>query len=133
MTVTWHVDDLKISHVDPYQITKFCHTLHLSMAMVLWYIKVKVHEYLGMGLNFALDGIVQVLLIAFTTKVITNFPKSITTSCTSLASNHLFTVQEALEAKFLPKEKAHVFTTLWHNPYSSANSHAGIFKPPSPS
>jgi hypothetical protein len=23
MTITWHVDDLKVSHVDPFQITKF--------------------------------------------------------------------------------------------------------------
>ncbi len=27
MTVTWHVDDLKILHVDPFQITKFCQYL----------------------------------------------------------------------------------------------------------
>jgi hypothetical protein len=23
MTITWHVDDLKVLHVDPFQITKF--------------------------------------------------------------------------------------------------------------
>ncbi len=54
----------------------------------------KVHEYLSMDLNFALDGIVQVLMIAYTytTKVILDFPKFITTSCTSPAGDHLFTV-----------------------------------------
>jgi hypothetical protein len=24
MTITWHVDDLKVSHVNPFQITKIC-------------------------------------------------------------------------------------------------------------
>jgi hypothetical protein len=33
-----------------------------------------------MDLNFALDGIIQVSMIAYTTKVISDFPKSITTS-----------------------------------------------------
>jgi hypothetical protein len=56
-----------------------------------------------------LDGIVQVLMIAYTTKVILDFPESITTSCTSPAGDHLFTVKDALEAKFLPKKQAQAF------------------------
>jgi hypothetical protein len=27
MTITWHVDDLKISHVDHFQVAKFCQYL----------------------------------------------------------------------------------------------------------
>ncbi len=79
------------------------------MATALGYIEVKSTNTLGMDLNFALDGIVQVSMIAYTTKVISDFPKSITTSCTSPAGNHFFTVQDALEAKFLPKEQAQAF------------------------
>jgi hypothetical protein len=45
-------------------------------------------------------------MIAYTTKVILDFPESITTSCTS---PDLFTVLDALEAKFLPEEKAQAF------------------------
>ena len=30
MTVTWHVDDLKVSHNDPFEITKFAHYLSLQ-------------------------------------------------------------------------------------------------------
>jgi hypothetical protein len=132
MTITWHVDDLKKSHVDPDQITKFWQYLTSIYGNGLVVHQGKVHEYLGMDLNFALDGIIQVSMIAYTTKVILDFPKSITTSCTSLAGYHLFTLQNASEASFLPKEQAQV-TTLWHNSYSSANAHTGIFKPPSPS
>ncbi len=109
MTVTWRIDDLKISHVDPYLVTKFCQYLTSIYGHGLVVHQGKVHKYLGMDLNFALDGIVQVLMIAYTTKVISDFPESITTSCTSPAINHLFTVWDALEAKFLPKEQAQAF------------------------
>jgi hypothetical protein len=48
-------------------------------------------------------------MIAYTTKVISDFPESITTSSTSPTGNHLFTVQDALEAKFLPKVQEQAF------------------------
>jgi hypothetical protein len=47
MTITWHIDDLKVSHVDPFQITKFAANLATiygngpSMATTLWSIEVK--------------------------------------------------------------------------------------------
>jgi hypothetical protein len=109
MTITWHINDLKISHVEPYQITKFCQYLASIYGNGLVEHQGKVHKYLSMDLNFALDGIVQVLMIAYNTKVTSEFPKSITTSCTSPAGDHLFTVQDALKAKFLPKEQAQAF------------------------
>jgi hypothetical protein len=127
MTVTWQFDDLKISHVDPYQITKFCQYLASIYGNGLVVQRGKVHKDFSMDLNFTLDRIVQASMIAYTTKVILDLSKSITTSCTSPTGDHLFTVQDALEVEFL------LFTTLWHNSYSSANPHAGIFKPPSPS
>jgi hypothetical protein len=62
-----------------------------------------------MDLNLALNGIIQVSMIAYTTKVISDFPESITTSCASPAGDHLFTVRDASEANFLPKEQAQAF------------------------
>jgi hypothetical protein len=62
-----------------------------------------------MGLNFALDRIVQVSMITYTSKVILDFPEKIASSCTSPGGNHLFTVCAALEAKFLPEEQVHAF------------------------
>jgi hypothetical protein len=62
-----------------------------------------------MDLNFALDGVVQVSMIAYTSKVISDFPESITTSCTSPAGDHLFTIRNAAKAKFLPEEQAQAF------------------------
>ncbi len=109
MTITWHVDDLQIFHIDPFQITKFCQYLASIYGNGREVHHGKIHKYLGMDLNLALDGVVQVSMIAYTSKVILDFPKSITTSCTSPAGDHLFTIPDAAKAKFLPKEQAQAF------------------------
>jgi hypothetical protein len=109
MTTTWHVDDLKVSHVDPFQITKFVAYLASIYGNGLVVHRGKVHDYLGMDLNFANKGIAQILMITYTTKVLTNFPEAITTSCATLAANHLFTVCDEATAKFLPKTQAQAF------------------------
>jgi hypothetical protein len=49
------------------------------------------------------------MIAYYTTKVILDIPEYITTSCTSPAGDHLFTVRDALKAKFLPKEQAQAF------------------------
>jgi hypothetical protein len=109
MTVTWHVHDLKFSHVHPFHVTKFCRYFASIYGNGLIVHQGKVHDYLGMDLNFALDGIVQVSMITYMSKVILDFPEKIASSCTLPAGNHLFTVRAALEAKFLPEEQAQVF------------------------
>ena len=103
MTITWHVNYLKISHVDPFQVTKICQYL----ASI--YGKGKVHDYLDMDLNFALDGIVQMSMITHTSKIISNFPEKLASSCTLSVGYHLFTVCAALEAKILPEEQVQAF------------------------
>jgi hypothetical protein len=109
MTITWHVNDLKILHIDPFQVTKFCQYLASIYGNGLVVHHSKIHEYLSTDLNFALDGVVQVSMITYTSKVILDFPKSITTSCTSLAGDHLFTIRDATKVKFLPEEQAQAF------------------------
>jgi hypothetical protein len=109
MTVTWHVDDLKISHVDPFQITEFCQYLASIYGNGLVVHQGKVHDYLGMDLHFGFDGIIQVLMITYTNKVISDFTKAINTTCTSPTGDHLFTVRNASDAKFLPEEQDKAF------------------------
>jgi hypothetical protein len=62
-----------------------------------------------MDLNFALEGIVQVSMITYTSKVILDFPEKMASSCILPVGNHLFTVCTALEAKFLLEEQAQAF------------------------
>jgi hypothetical protein len=91
-TITWHIDDLKVSHIDPFQITKFAAYLAAIYGNSLVVHRGKIHDYLNMDLNFATEGIAQVSMITYTSKILTDFPKPITTSCATPAANHLFTV-----------------------------------------
>jgi hypothetical protein len=109
MTITWHVDDLKVSHIDPFQITKFAAYLASIYGSGLVVHHNKAHDCLGMDLNFANEDIAQILMITYTTKVLTNFPEAITTSCATPVANHLFTGCDEATAKFLPKTQAQAF------------------------
>ena len=111
MTITWHVDDLKVSHIDPFQITKFASYLASIYREGLVVHHGKVHDYLGMDLNFANEGVAQISMITYTTKVLTDFPEAtITMSCaTPAAADHLFTIRDEASAKFLHEAQAHTF------------------------
>jgi hypothetical protein len=101
MTITWYVDDLNISHIDPFQITKFCQYLASIYGNGPVNHRGNIHDYLCMDLNFALDGIVQVSMISYTSKVhsVSDFPAKIASFCTSPAGNHLFTVRNKFFTK----------------------------------
>jgi hypothetical protein len=126
MTVTWHVDDLKTLHIDPFQDTKFAAYLETIYSNGLVVHCGPIHDYLGMDLNFSQPGIAQIFMINYTKKVLEDFPEAITTSCATPAANHLFAVQDKKEAKFLPEEQAQAFhhtvaqllflcKSTWHN------------------
>ena len=56
MTVTWHVDDLKVSHKDPFEITKLAHFLSKIYGQKLVVHRGKYHDYLGMDLITLIKG-----------------------------------------------------------------------------
>ena len=55
MTVFWHVDDLKVLHVDPKEVTIFVDLIEgVYREMIIT--RGKVHKYLGMTLDFRTQG-----------------------------------------------------------------------------
>jgi hypothetical protein len=62
-----------------------------------------------MDLNYSIDGIAQISMINYTTKIYTHFPESITTSCATPAADHLITIRDESKGKFLPKKQAQAF------------------------
>ncbi len=92
MTVTWHVDDLKTLHIDPFQVTKFAAYLATIYGNGLVIHHGPIQDYLGMDLNFSQPGIEQISMINYTKKVLKDFPKAVTTSCATPVANNLFTV-----------------------------------------
>ena len=96
MTVVWHVDDLKVSHVDPKEITLFaiCMSKKLGGKLPLTVRRGKVHDFLGMDMDWSDKGKVKCSQIKYLAQVIRDFPERITGSASSPASDHLFQVRD---------------------------------------
>jgi hypothetical protein len=121
MTITWHVNNLKVSHVNPFQITKFAADLATIYGNGLVLHRGKIHNYLGMDLNFAMDGIAQVSMITYTSKILTDFPKPITTSCATPAADHPSPYARKARPNSCQKRKPKPSITQLPNSCSSAN------------
>ena len=78
MTVTWHVDDLKVSHKDYHEITRFLKYLGDLYGNRNSVNRGDVHDYLGMDLDFSNKGVLQVSMIKYIKKVFDDFPELIT-------------------------------------------------------
>jgi hypothetical protein len=109
MTVCWHVDNLKVSHVEPAEFAKFEEWLSNSYGMAVVTHRGKVHDYLGMILDYSTKGKVMVNMIAYIKNIITDFPEEIIAVQTTPAADHLFTVSDSAEGQPLPEGQACTF------------------------
>ena len=111
MTVIWHVDDLKVSHKDPKEIDKFATYLSGIYGEKLTVHRGKVHDYLGIDLDYSEDGNVKISMIKYIIKMIREFPEVIRGSVATPAAEHLFQVRDADEPtrRVLPEEQAVTF------------------------
>ena len=77
-TVCWHVDDLKVPHVDEAVVTAFSLKLaDLYKGRVKTH-RGKVFDYLGMDLDYgALPGALIVSIIKYLTKVLEGWPEEL--------------------------------------------------------
>ena len=114
MTVCWHVDDLKVSHVEDSEIDKFIvHIKNNYEDEKIGTVKTSrgaVHKYLGMQLDFSVDGKVSISMKEYIENIIKEFPENITGTSSTPAAEHLFKIREQ-DAKPLSEEKAGVFHT----------------------
>ena len=118
-TVVWNVGDLKVSHVDAGVVTQMSVCLQKtyerlfdegSGAMKLK--RGKIHEYLGMQLNFSVAGQVKITMCDYIQEMLEDFHKyepSKTVSRTP-ASDHLLKVQD--DQPKLNEQKAQTFHTF---------------------
>jgi hypothetical protein len=109
MTVTWHVDDLKVSHEDPAEITKFANYLAVIYGERLTVHRGLVHDYLGMDLDYTTKGKVGVSMIKYVDKVLEGFSEELGASAATPAAEHLFQVRNDSEAEILSEMKAQEF------------------------
>ena len=90
-TIGWHVDDLKISHVDPKVVDHVIELLdgEFGKEEPLTKSRGKVHDYLGMLLDFSGND-VKVDMSAYLRSVIADMPNEMEGTAPTPAAAHLF-------------------------------------------
>jgi hypothetical protein len=115
-TTVWHVDDLKTSHVDPDVVTgileqldgKYGQEIVGGKRAPLTVNRGKVHDYLGMTLDYSEDGVVKIDMRDYVKKVFGEMPEDMDGTATSLAAQYLFQVKENV-LELLDTQKSEFF------------------------
>lgn len=97
MTVGWHVDDLKISHVDSNEIEKIIEQLELEFGKeaLLTAHQGNFYDYLGITIDFSDVGKVIFSMHDYFENMLDEAPEDLMKgTCSSPASHHLFKVNK---------------------------------------
>jgi hypothetical protein len=91
-TVLWHVDDLKISHVEPEVVTSVIDSLSKKFGKdaPMTITRGKVHDYLGMKIDYSDKGKVRITMNEYIDDMLNELPHNMDGVAASPASNHLF-------------------------------------------
>jgi hypothetical protein len=108
-TILWHVDDLKISHVDPGVVTDVIKQLEgeFGAEAPLTITRGKVHDYLGMVLDFSIPGKVKFTMIEYIKEMLDELPLDMGGEAATPAAGHLFEVNE--NPQLLDENTANMF------------------------
>ena len=94
-TITWHVDDLKISHVDEQVVRSIIQKIqntfgqHSELSMHIG----KRHDYLGMILDFTTPGILEIDMSDYIQVILQDTPTNLRGTSMVPAAKHLFTTR----------------------------------------
>eukprot|EP00957_Ditylum_brightwellii_P211272 15365980-Ditylum_brightwellii.AAC.1 len=87
------MNDLKISHVDSKEVTRMLCWLE-GRCGKLRTTRGKLHDDLGMTLDFSKKGKVKVLMVEYVNEIIEDFPEAVEGSVTTTAAEHLFNIKK---------------------------------------
>jgi hypothetical protein len=108
-TVMWHVDDIKMSHEDEREVTRLITWLKSIYGEDIRVSRGRVHDYLGMTLDFTNKGEVKVTMIDYLKGVINDFPEIVTGTAITPATTNLCDVRPDIERTVLGEEQVRVF------------------------
>jgi len=110
-TILWHVDDLKISHVDQDVIEEVLDLLDKKYGKEapLTVTRGHVHEYLGMTVDYSEEGKVAIIMEPFIEAMLDDLPADMDGEASSPAANHLFEVNA--DAEQLDEATSQMFHT----------------------
>jgi hypothetical protein len=113
MTVTWHVDDLKVSHKDGFEITMFIARLTKIYGEKVTVKRGKCHDYMGMDLDYSKKGCLRISMIKYLEKVFEDFLEVITKVSATPAGDHQLNIRDEEETtargNWLSEEQAQSF------------------------
>ena len=119
LTITWHVDDLKVSH-KKYQVVSHMvkwlkakyEQLFDDGSGVMMITHGKIHDYLGMQLDFSMPREVKVTMIPYVKEIVTLFEQYDNSKKTAKtpASEHLFKMHK--DVKVLLEKQVAIFHTF---------------------
>ena len=112
-TIVWHVDDLKISHASSEVVTGVIGKLKsvFGVESPLTITRGKIHDYLGMKLDFSTPGKVSIEMRHYITELINESPPDMEGCANTPAASHLFTINNQ-NPEFLNKAMADKFHTM---------------------
>jgi hypothetical protein len=98
-TILWHVDDLKISHVDPVEVTKIIALLSEAFGTEapLTINRGLTHDYLGMTIDYSDKGKVKIDMKDYIKNILNELPVDMAGVAPTPAANHLFDVNDEAE------------------------------------
>ena len=105
-TIVWHVDDLKILHVDPNVVSSVIKTLENKYGEMS-VTRGSKHTYVGINFDFKSDGTVDIEMQDYLKECVQEFPEDIDKSVTTPAALHLFEVNN--ETKKLCDKDMEIF------------------------
>jgi hypothetical protein len=111
ITVAWHVDDLKISHVDVGTVDQFIEQLDETVGKEgsLTKSRGKIHNYLGMTLDFSVPGTLKVLMDDYIKMVLADVPPELKArKAATPAVNYLFDVRD-VESSRIEESRTKVY------------------------
>jgi len=111
-TVAWHVDDLKISHVSQSVVSSVIDKLNQEFGKLLplTVTRGKIHEYLGMTIDYSIPGKVQVRMDDYIKKMLDELPPSMDGTAATPTGDHLFEVNKQ-NPEFLDDAMSDMFHT----------------------
>jgi hypothetical protein len=113
LTVAWHVDDIKVSHMEVAVVDEFIDMMEeeFGKEMPLSQSRGKIHDYLGMMLDFTVPGQVTVDMSSYIQTILEDIPEDMIGKAATPAANHLFEVNSD-NPVYLDAARAETFVHL---------------------
>jgi hypothetical protein len=112
LTISWHVDDIKVSHADTATVDDFMALVQTTYGQIGKVMETcgKIHSYLGMTLDYEAPGQVTIDMVDYIESMCSFFPQQLEKpTVKSPWTDNLFSISQKIPK--LTKEKAELFHT----------------------